>query len=182
MNGAGRMGDAIVSLSCTLAGPVVRDAECGLGAVEAASVRSPPAGGGIHHEDARAPARRPSSNRPTGAVLQPGPMEGDQAMDYDDEFWEAHEARRRALPDPHTYSSAGDWYHDYRGFVPIQMARGLSLAMKERGLTFPEAWDLLVGRGAIVMIEYPDDPPKEQPAQAREAVGRTTRAAKGGRR
>ena len=103
-------------------------------------------------------------------------------MDYDDEYWAAHEARRRALRDPHTYSDITEWWADYRGFVPIQMAHGLSQVMKQRGLTFPEAWDLLVGHGAIVVIEYPDDPPKEQPAQAGGPAGSATPAAEGGRR
>ena len=43
------------------------------------------------------------------------------------------EARRARQRDPHTYSSVGEWFADYNGFVPIQMAQGLSKVMKDRG-------------------------------------------------
>jgi hypothetical protein len=69
-----------------------------------------------------------------------------------------HLARKARLRDPHTYTTAGEWWGDYRGFVPIQMAHGLSQVMKRRGVTFPEAWDILVGTGQIVML---DDAPGE---------------------
>jgi hypothetical protein len=35
----------------------------------------------------------------------------------------------------------------------MQMAHGLSQVMKRRGVTFHQAWDILVGTGQIVMLE-----------------------------
>jgi len=36
-----------------------------------------------------------------------------------------------------TYTSVGEWYTDHRGYVPIQMAAGISRTMKERGVNVP---------------------------------------------
>lgn len=71
---------------------------------------------------------------------------------------EERAARRRALPDPHTYTTAGAWWQDYQGFAPLQIAMATSKLMRDAGITFGEAWDRLVARGAIFLIEYPDDP------------------------
>lgn len=62
------------------------------------------------------------------------------------------ELRRARLRDPHAYATVGEWYADYAGFVPIQAAQALSRAMRQRGLTFADAYDLLRGAGAIVEL------------------------------
>ena len=49
----------------------------------------------------------------------------------------------------------GEWYEAHRGRVPALMAGALAQAMKVNGITFPEAYALLVGRGTIV--EIPED-------------------------
>lgn len=67
------------------------------------------------------------------------------------------EARRARLRPPETYSTVGEWYADYRGFVPIQMAHGLSRYIKQHGCTFAEAYRALRERGAIIEIEQASD-------------------------
>jgi hypothetical protein len=52
-----------------------------------------------------------------------------------------------------TYGSAGEYYADYRGYVPIQMMIGISQVMRERGVTFVEAYRLLLEAGAIIEID-----------------------------
>jgi hypothetical protein len=63
------------------------------------------------------------------------------------------EQRRARLRDPLTYATVGEWYADYHGFVPIQMAHGLSQVMKARGLSFPDAYRLLRDKGAIIELQ-----------------------------
>lgn len=60
-----------------------------------------------------------------------------------------------------TYTSVGDWYADYRGKVPIQMAAGLSGVMAARSLSFADAYRLLVERGAIIEIVSMPEPDTE---------------------
>lgn len=55
-----------------------------------------------------------------------------------------------------TYRTVGEWYKDYRGYVPIQMAHGIDQLIRETGLSFPDAYRQLLGRGAIIHLE-PDD-------------------------
>ena len=75
---------------------------------------------------------------------------------------------RSALRHWSTYATVGEWFDDYRGYVPIQMAAGISRTMKERGLTFREAYTLLVSRGAIIHINPSDDDvPAESMAEGR---------------
>lgn len=50
-----------------------------------------------------------------------------------------------------------EYYADYHGCVPVQAMAGISRAMRERGLTFAEAYRLLLGAGAIVHVG-PGDP------------------------
>jgi hypothetical protein len=59
-----------------------------------------------------------------------------------------------------TYASVGEWYDDYHGYVPIQMAAGLSQLMRKHPeLTFPEAYASLLRAGAIIELQ-PDDQPR----------------------
>lgn len=72
------------------------------------------------------------------------------------------EQRRARLRDPLTYESVGEWYADYRGFVPIQMAHGLSRAMKELDLSFPAAYRLLRNGRAISEVLPTTPAPADQ--------------------
>lgn len=56
-----------------------------------------------------------------------------------------------------TYATVGEWYADYRGYVPIQIAHGLDIAMQRHGLSFPDACRLLLDRHAIIHIDPRDD-------------------------
>ena len=52
-----------------------------------------------------------------------------------------------------TYASVTDWFDDYHGYVPIEMAAGLSRLMREHPeLTFPQAYAWLVHTGAIIEL------------------------------
>lgn len=57
------------------------------------------------------------------------------------------------MRDVSKYTSVGQWYADFKGRVPIQMAAGLDSLMRERNISFPEAYALLVERGAIIEID-----------------------------
>lgn len=49
----------------------------------------------------------------------------------------------------------GEWYTDHRGNVPIQIAHGLDVTMRRHGLSFPDAYRLLLGgdcRGRLIPI------------------------------
>ena len=70
---------------------------------------------------------------------------------------DAEPARPIKLRPPETYSTVGDWWEDYRGHVPIQMAHGLSRYMDKHGCSFAEAYRALRGAGAIVEIDPPED-------------------------
>jgi hypothetical protein len=67
--------------------------------------------------------------------------------------------RREEMRDPLTYTSVSEWFRDYQGRVPIQMAHGLDRYMQRTGATFAEAYAALRGAGAIIELEYPEDPP-----------------------
>jgi hypothetical protein len=62
------------------------------------------------------------------------------------------ELRRARLRDPRSYATVGEWYDDYRGFVPIQCAHALSRLIQARGITFAEAYDHLVRVGTIIEV------------------------------
>lgn len=62
------------------------------------------------------------------------------------------EARRARQRLPESYDSVSAWYADYRGFVPIQMAHGLS-QLTRSGMSFHDAYLKLLGEGRIVEIE-----------------------------
>ena len=48
------------------------------------------------------------------------------------------------------FTSAAEFYEANRGRVPVQMMGAIARVMTERGLTFPEAWAYLRGKGAII--------------------------------
>ncbi|MFI5297238.1 MAG: cyclin-dependent kinase inhibitor 3 family protein [Polyangiales bacterium] len=50
------------------------------------------------------------------------------------------------------YSSPSEFYMAHQGRVPAVMMGALERAMQERGLTFPQAWAFLRGKGAIIDI------------------------------
>jgi len=60
-----------------------------------------------------------------------------------------------------TYASVGAWFADYHGYVPIPMAVGLDRLMRERGLSFPDAYRLLLGQRRIIHIDPADDLDRE---------------------
>ena len=64
---------------------------------------------------------------------------------------------RPELPHWSTYDSVGAWYRDRIGRVPVQMAHSIDRTMKLRGLTFREAYRLLLRGGAIIHIDPTDD-------------------------
>lgn len=74
---------------------------------------------------------------------------------YDDPR-EVRKARQRP---PETYRTVSEWWADYHGFVPIQMAHGLSQLTKT-GMSFHDAYLRLLGAGKIVELEplRPDSP------------------------
>jgi hypothetical protein len=59
------------------------------------------------------------------------------------------------LPDPVSYATVGEWFADYHGYVPIQMARGLTEYMARHGCTFREAYASLRKAGAIIEVDRP---------------------------
>ena len=61
-----------------------------------------------------------------------------------------------------TYATVSEWFRDYHGYVPIQMAAGLDRLMRDTGKSFPEAYRTLVGKGRIIHIDPADD--REPPA------------------
>jgi hypothetical protein len=67
-------------------------------------------------------------------------------------------ARMKKTPihDASSYKSVGEWFRANLGRVPTMMAAALQRTMNEKGLTFPEAYALLVGEGAISEIP-PED-------------------------
>jgi hypothetical protein len=60
---------------------------------------------------------------------------------------------RHELRDPLTDSSVGEWFSDYRGYVPIQMAHALDQYVKRTGATFAEAYAALRSAGAIIELD-----------------------------
>jgi hypothetical protein len=64
-----------------------------------------------------------------------------------------------------TYASVSEWFQDYHGYVPIQMAAGLDRQMRGTGTSFPDAYRALLGIGAIIHIDPVDDlePPPVEP-------------------
>ena len=56
-----------------------------------------------------------------------------------------------------TYTSVGAWYADHRGYVPIQAAAALDRLTRDGSLSFPDAYRLLLRRGAIIHLDPADD-------------------------
>lgn len=61
--------------------------------------------------------------------------------------------RRAALRPPETYTTVGDWFSDYHGFVPVTMAHALSQVIEREHIPFAEAYARLVARGSIIEID-----------------------------
>ncbi len=58
------------------------------------------------------------------------------------------------------YETVGDWYGAFGGYVPTAVARGVSDRMRERGLTFREAYaQVCVREGRLVSVHAGDEPP-----------------------
>jgi hypothetical protein len=72
------------------------------------------------------------------------------------------------------FKSAAEFYETYRGRVPCMMMGALQRVMRERGLTFPEAWAHFRGKGAIIEIAKTVGVP-EAPAMAPRTRTRSTR-------
>jgi hypothetical protein len=51
------------------------------------------------------------------------------------------------------YASVGEWYEAHRGRVPIQAAQALSQLVRERQVSFADAFRTLVDAGALILIE-----------------------------
>jgi len=51
-----------------------------------------------------------------------------------------------------TYTTVGEWFRDYQGFVPIQLAAGLDRYMRNHDVTFREAYRALLKSGAIIPL------------------------------
>lgn len=56
-----------------------------------------------------------------------------------------------------TYETIGQWYDDYAGYVPIQMAQEISQVIKEYGVTFADAYGMLLRAGKIIHLGPKDD-------------------------
>ena len=56
-----------------------------------------------------------------------------------------------------TYGSAGEYWNDYRGYVPLAMMAGISSVMRTHGMTFREAFAALLRAGAIVHVDPEDE-------------------------
>jgi hypothetical protein len=56
-----------------------------------------------------------------------------------------------------TYATVGEWFADYRGYVPIQMAHAIDRLIRRSGMSFPDAYRALLRHGAIIHIDPADD-------------------------
>jgi hypothetical protein len=81
----------------------------------------------------------------SSGARDPGPTDPDFVND--------RRKPREELRDPLTYVTVGEWYRDYRGYVPIQMAHGLDQYVKRTGATFAEAYAALRSAGAIIELD-----------------------------
>jgi hypothetical protein len=66
----------------------------------------------------------------------------------------------RSLPPGHrcrvddlAYDSVSDWYRDHIGHVPVQAAAALGRLTHGDGTSFPDAYRLLLKRGAIILSD-----------------------------
>lgn len=62
------------------------------------------------------------------------------------------EARRARQRLPESYESVSAWFADYREFVPLQMAQGLS-KLTDSGMSFHDAYLKLLHEGRIIELE-----------------------------
>ena len=63
--------------------------------------------------------------------------------------WRERRARQRP---PETYDSISAWYADYAGYVPSVIPLELS-KLTRMGVSFPDAYLYLLGRGKIIEID-----------------------------
>lgn len=70
---------------------------------------------------------------------------------------DTREARRARQRPPESYGSVSEWFGDYRGFVPLQMAHALS-QLTAAGMGFPDAYRTLRDQGRIIEIDPASDP------------------------
>lgn len=57
-----------------------------------------------------------------------------------------------------TYTSPGEYWADYRGYVPLAMMVGITRLMREHDLAFADAYRMLLDAGAIIHVaEVPED-------------------------
>jgi hypothetical protein len=54
------------------------------------------------------------------------------------------------------YDSVGAWYEAHRGRVPNLAAMARDGLVRDRGLTFAEAFRAQVDRGAFILLDYYD--------------------------
>ena len=66
------------------------------------------------------------------------------------------------------YASVSEWFRDYRGCVPIQMAAGLDRLIRDTGMSFPDAYRALLRARTIIHVDPVDDlePPPAGPPDA----------------
>jgi hypothetical protein len=103
-------------------------------------------------------AQQPTDGPHVGTVLLPGAI-GDEAMATNEpELGPGLGPRkpRAGLRHWSTYTSVGAWYADYRGYVPILQAAALS-RLTRGGMSFRDAYRLLLQRGAIIHLDPADD-------------------------
>jgi hypothetical protein len=71
----------------------------------------------------------------------------------------SHSSGRRApTRDPLTYATVSEWWADWWGFAPVQMAHHLS-KLEQAGIPFPEAWRIGLASGAIILIDRDGEQP-----------------------
>ena len=70
-------------------------------------------------------------------------------MTDDDRVGPGHLCRR----DDPDYVSVGECYEAHRGRVPIQAAATLSRLVRERQMSFADAFRTLVDHGALILVE-----------------------------
>jgi hypothetical protein len=79
-----------------------------------------------------------------------------------------------------TYASTGDFYRDYHGHVPTAMLVGIDHRQRDLGLSFEEAYQLLLDHGAIIEVHSEPIPDPRTPADiahTREEIHRKWHAA-----
>lgn len=73
---------------------------------------------------------------------------------------DTREARRARQRPPESYDTVSEWFADYRGFVPLQMAHAFS-RLTAAGMSFPDAYRALRDQGRIIEIDPAETPEPE---------------------